>query len=928
MVAELCQRQRSDAPLHFAVEQRRVDVVEFMLRSLARVEAELNRRDDRSGGTPLRLALRENDGDDDESCRAAIADALIARGASVDGELLLHELLRDGDHQGARYLVARGASVASAVGASSGDNALHVAARHGASGELCAQLADALGGERPRGAALLAANARGRTPYHAAVDAGNLAALGALVGAAQPQQLGEAMRLADNDGSVPLWLACARGAFDCALALAADAHANVGYRDAGSGSGNTLLHRALLELDGERRLRVVRFLLERGADVGARNANGRNALHAIALGGATAPPSTSTSTSTSAVADDDAVVRALLAAASSSAAAVALRDARGQSPLAVALEQKWDRLIALLVSVGGADVNERADDVGGGNTLLHRRLLARDQPGAAFLLANGADASACNAPGESALSLAVAASLHASLGALLRAGADANSRDARGRSLLRVALLAKDFRSAAALVDEGGADVNARGGEPSAPSDSTTLLHLAVAERHADVVHFLIEHGADVNETSADAGASPLHVAIEERWIEGVPLLLAAGARVDAKDARDRTPLHVAVAQKSGDLVQMLLDGSDGAAAALESSDVLGRTPFMEALAQKCEAVALQLKEAGADAERVDRAGKSLLHRAIENKDAASAMFLMSPSLQPSLSAVDNEGRTLLHASVALGLRGIVNTLVAGGADPAALDADGRTFFWHAAAAGKREIVKQCLVAWSDTLPLSLADRDGISPLMAASRAVRADIVEMLVEFYSHDEALGQRESERGDTALHLAARNADGAPVVRLLLSAFGSALLHVANNDGDTPLHLSVAAGDESAAVELVKRGAPLCVPNKLDVVPLCARVHSMTESEYQLFQRILLEYVNEPPPWLADEVAAHCQNCAAKFGFARRRHHCRHCGRIVCHDCSPNSHPIAKLNIDKDVRLCQLCFAVLSTPRASSSSSSSRY
>ncbi|KAK6028412.1 FYVE zinc finger [Ostertagia ostertagi] len=46
---------------------------------------------------------------------------------------------------------------------------------------------------------------------------------------------------------------------------------------------------------------------------------------------------------------------------------------------------------------------------------------------------------------------------------------------------------------------------------------------------------------------------------------------------------------------------------------------------------------------------------------------------------------------------------------------------------------------------------------------------------------------------------------------------------------------------------------------------------------------------EFEREVVPWSADSESLHCTRCAAKFSIARRRHHCRLCGRVMCHQCS---------------------------------------
>ncbi|KAI8149812.1 armadillo-type protein [Fennellomyces sp. T-0311] len=65
---------------------------------------------------------------------------------------------------------------------------------------------------------------------------------------------------------------------------------------------------------------------------------------------------------------------------------------------------------------------------------------------------------------------------------------------------------------------------------------------------------------------------------------------------------------------------------------------------------------------------------------------------------------------------------------------------------------------------------------------------------------------------------------------------------------------------------------------------------------------------------PVWVNDIDVAHCTSCNATFGPLRRRHHCRHCGNIFCHDCSSKSVPLPQLGYGyKPVRVCKGCFEV---------------
>uniref|UniRef100_A0A1I7UED4 FYVE-type domain-containing protein n=1 Tax=Caenorhabditis tropicalis TaxID=1561998 RepID=A0A1I7UED4_9PELO len=77
---------------------------------------------------------------------------------------------------------------------------------------------------------------------------------------------------------------------------------------------------------------------------------------------------------------------------------------------------------------------------------------------------------------------------------------------------------------------------------------------------------------------------------------------------------------------------------------------------------------------------------------------------------------------------------------------------------------------------------------------------------------------------------------------------------------------------------------------------------------------------EYEREIVPWLDDAEALCCPLCAARFGITRRRHHCRLCGRVLCHNCSKflsfetarsltsSSNPLGDTKIDFDEELAE--------------------
>jgi len=61
---------------------------------------------------------------------------------------------------------------------------------------------------------------------------------------------------------------------------------------------------------------------------------------------------------------------------------------------------------------------------------------------------------------------------------------------------------------------------------------------------------------------------------------------------------------------------------------------------------------------------------------------------------------------------------------------------------------------------------------------------------------------------------------------------------------------------------------------------------------------------------PPWQPDEQAPACGLCNANFSLFNRRHHCRHCAKVVCGKCADNKLPIPNLKYKEAVRVCNTC------------------
>ena len=90
-----------------------------------------------------------------------------------------------------------------------------------------------------------------------------------------------------------------------------------------------------------------------------------------------------------------------------------------------------------------------------------------------------------------------------------------------------------------------------------------TALHIVVARRDSTWLSFLLQKGANPN-IRDKKGITPLIMATQLRFIEGVKVLLAKNARVDETNNQGETALIRAVQLRDSELVRvLLLKGAD-----------------------------------------------------------------------------------------------------------------------------------------------------------------------------------------------------------------------------------------------------------------------------------------------------------------------------------------------------------------------------
>ncbi|KAF8569946.1 hypothetical protein P879_02402 [Paragonimus westermani] len=178
---------------------------------------------------------------------------------------------------------------------------------------------------------------------------------------------------------------------------------------------------------------------------------------------------------------------------------------------------------------------------------------------------------------------------------------DVDNLDDEGVSLLHWAAINNRLAIARYLLSKG-ALVDRIGGHLAA-----TPLHWAIRQSHLNMVHLLLQHGADPT-VRDNTGLACIHVAVQMGSVPVIIYLLARGVYVDSRDANGITPLMVACMHtRSSDVFRLLIAwGAD-----LTLSDSRGNSAAHYAVNFSNVPAVLALNKAGADWNSLNAEGKA-----------------------------------------------------------------------------------------------------------------------------------------------------------------------------------------------------------------------------------------------------------------------------------------------------------------------------
>lgn len=129
----------------------------------------------------------------------------------------------------------------------------------------------------------------------------------------------------------------------------------------------------------------------------------------------------------------------------------------------------------------------------------------------------------------------------------------------------------------------------------------------------------------------------------------------------------------------------------------------------------------------------------------------------------------------------------------------------------------------------------------------------------------------------------------------------------LHLSSGEGNTPFKSIKLDKDFKILNE---------VPEKRSIIITYSTTHGKCTSllrmetiqQYQSWTNYLKSL--KRPIW-DDRDSLFCKVCAKEFGFFRRQHHCRKCGKVVCKKHGDKKMDLTELGYNSKQRVCVVCF-----------------
>lgn len=654
-------------PLHIATIDGHTGIVDYILKEHTAVRiADILSAQDISGATPLHEAVRYG--------RVDIARLLLASGANVNamdsiGKTPILLIIPSAAQQNMYpLLLVHKANVNQKD--MYGDTVLHVATMANVPVNTLSLLVS-------NGASVNERNKEGVTPLALAIET------------MHPEQVkfysksGADIYAEDMKGNTPLTKALESDSRKMLETLITGS--NIAATDS---SGNTALH---IAIEKDAPLDYIRYLVDAGSDVNARNKNGDSVLFVT-------------------VQKNRRDAGDLLLEKN---ADIFATNTQNDSPLRLALTQGGEVQDWLITSktLNSTD--------GSGNTPLHYAAEWHLNGAIIALIQKGAKVDAVNGNGESAIYSAVRGGddSPSTINVLVSNGLVIDSRNKLGRdnlgnTPLHAAVKWNGFNNAKTLVALG-VDVDAQN------LSGKTALSDACRSAKKDMAILLIRSGADINATDA-TGRTVLMDAISSSNEDMVRLLLQYKANVQVQEMSGQNAYHEAAVTGNIGIINMIRKAGGNPL----SRDAAGETPFSLVLGAEISVIQAVL---GNDTTISDSDGNTPIHIAVQ-KHASQKTMMQLLNIGYPASQRNGQGLTPLNVAVANNEKNQALVLLEYGADPYLATTSGENALTAVFKTKNLELL-DAIAKYNATR----SDRQGDGILHYAARFADKEIVEHLV---------------------------------------------------------------------------------------------------------------------------------------------------------------------------------------------------
>ncbi|XP_067652901.1 ankyrin repeat domain-containing protein 50-like [Haliotis asinina] len=542
---------------------------------------------------------------------------------------------------------------------------------------------------------------------------------------------------------------------------------------------------------------VVKFLVDRGANVSLVNEEGDNILHLACAGG------------------DLETVKLIL---SLKAVDINSRGDLSKTPVMVAAHGGHSDVVEFLVD-RGANVSLVDSD---GDNVLHLACYSGDLETVEHILSlNKVDINATNINGQTAIKIAKDWQYEQVVD-LLESWVTPSHTDRNIYSAIKDGDLERLNRILAA----GHVDINMRTGRLN-----WTLVMVAALQGQSDVVKFLMDRGANVSLVDK-YGNNALHWACSSGDLDTVKLILSENMKIiNSRGYGSTTPVMLAAVKGQSDVMKLLLDrganvslvdvigynvlhfacigGNLETVKLILSQDVIdinsrgngSRTPVMDAAWKGDRNMVKLLLDRGANVSLVDETGDNVLHFACIGGNLETVKLILSQDVI-DINSRGNGSRTPVMDAAWKGDRNMVKLLLDRGANVSLVDETGDNVLHFACIGGDLKTVK--LILSLNVIGINSRGCGSRTSVMEAALKGHQDVVNFLVGRGANVSLV----DETGNNVLHFACIGGD-LETVKLILS-LTKVEINARNFDGRTATDLARDKGHQSVVDFLVSHDA----------------------------------------------------------------------------------------------------------------------